>query len=164
MLPHALYVGTPVGMPPTLITYEGVGVMGTERKRAGTTGQATGFDATEAEVSTSIAAALALLRQCVHDTGWTLEALESAMRMNKSLIWRVLNGDRALTLRFLVKLPKDVEALFNQRRAEGSGLLCVAPPENEHQAMRNLMSGIYGVLSRQSEKLRMARMGLPEQP
>lgn len=99
-----------------------------------------------AAVSTAVDTALALLRGCVHDTGWTLEALAAEMAIDKSQISRVLNGERPATLAFLLRLPDDVEALFEQRRAEGFGLIVVAPVTGD-QAVRNLVSGLVGVLS-----------------
>ena len=38
----------------------------------------------------------------------------AAMELDKSQISRVLNGERALTLAFLVALPDDIEALYRE--------------------------------------------------
>jgi len=116
-----------------------------------------------AELSTTVDNVLALLRACVQDKGWTLEALEAEMAIDKSLISRVLNGERPLTLTFLLALPDEVEALFEARRAETFGLIVVEPAHGD-QAVRNLVSGLFGVLG--ASKLparadRMARARLP---
>jgi len=93
----------------------------------------------------SIDTVLATLRTCVHEKGWTLEALESEMRIDKSLISRVLNGERPLTLAFLLALPDDVEVLFETRRAEAFGLLVVPRLEGD-AAAKAFASGLLGLL------------------
>ncbi len=115
------------------------------------------------DLSPHLDTVLALLRTCVHDKGWTLEALAAEMSIDKSLISRVLNGERPLTLTFLLALPDEVEALFEARRAETFGLIVVEPASGD-QAVRNLVSGLFGVLG--ASKLparadRMARARLP---
>lgn len=97
-------------------------------------------------MSTTVDTTLALLRRCVADTSWTLDALEAHMGLDKSQISRVLNGERALTLAFLLGLPDDLEALFSQRYAEGFGLI-VVPPVQGDEAVRQLVGGLVGVLS-----------------
>lgn len=101
---------------------------------------------------------LALLRTCVQDRGWTLEALERFMGkgFDKSLISRVLNGERPLTLKFVVALPDDIEALYAQRRAEAFGLIVVEPVYGD-AAVKSLVSGLVGVLS-QRLPVRAGRM------
>jgi hypothetical protein len=108
--------------------------------------QSKAIDARAAEVSTDVDDALALLRTAVHDTGWTLEALEAAMKIDKSLISRVLNGERPLTLKFLVALPDDVEARYEQLRAEAFGLIVVQPVTGA-DAIRHLVGGLVGLLA-----------------
>lgn len=102
--------------------------------------------ASVAELSTTIDTVLAMLRTAVHDRGWTLEALEAEMGLDKSLISRVLNGERPLTLTFLIALPDDIEATFSARYAEHHGQIVVAPVHGE-QAVRQLVGGLLGVLS-----------------
>jgi hypothetical protein len=69
-----------------------------------------------------------VLRACVHEKGWTLDALEAAMNgraggrgFDKSFISRVLNGERPLTLSFLLALPDDVEAHSKRSAPNRSG-------------------------------------------
>lgn len=108
--------------------------------------QSKAIDPEPCNLATNVDTALALLRRCIHDTGWTLDALGAEMDLDKSLISRVLNGERPMTLRFLVALPDDVEALFEQRRAESFGLIVVAPVSGE-QAVKNFISGAFGLLA-----------------
>jgi hypothetical protein len=137
--------------------------MAMERRRAGIAGGSAGTDRDLATRSTAVDQYLELLRKCVADCGWTIDALSTEMQIDKGHLWKLLNGQKPWRLEHLLALPADVDALFAQRRAEGCGLLCVPPPENEHQAIRQLMSGLFGVLGRQTstEKLRMAKMTLP---
>jgi len=127
--------------------------------------QSKAFAESEADLATHVASTLALLRRCVADTSWTLEALQTEMGLDKSQISRVLNGERPLTLPFLLLLPDDLEALFEQRRAEGFGLI-VVPPVHGEQAVRNLVSGLVGVLTAKLpvRAERMARATLPGDP
>lgn len=103
------------------------------------------------DLATDVADALALLRRCVQEKGWTYDALAAAMsertagHFDKSQICRVLNGERPLTLVFLLALPDDVEALFESKRAEAFGMI-VVPPVHGDDAVRNLVSGLVGVL------------------
>jgi transcriptional regulator with XRE-family HTH domain len=136
--------------------------MSTQRKRAAVSRKSKAIDGSSDPLSTSVDDTLAVLRTCVHERGWTLDALEAEMDVDKSLISRVLNGERPLTLPFLLALPDDVEALYEQRRAEAFGLIVVAPVNGE-QAVRNLVSGLLGVLSPQlpTRANRMAKAALP---
>lgn len=95
--------------------------------------------------STSVDQALALMRRAVADCGYTLDALETAMGKGRAYIHRVLQGDAPMTLEFITCLPDDVEARYEQLRAEHFGLIVVQPVEGD-QAVRNLVSGLFGVL------------------
>lgn len=120
--------------------------MSSHSTRAAALRQSKGVDDARVEVSTGVDTALAQLRRCVQDRGWTLEALAAEMGIDKSLISRVLNGERSLTLAFLLALPDDVEALYTQRRAEAFGLIVVSPVHGD-EAVRHLVSGLLGVLA-----------------
>lgn len=95
--------------------------------------------------STDVDTALTFLRQSVHDCGWTLEALSAHMQLDKSLISRVLNNERPLTLTFLCALPDDVEACYEAKRAEYFGHVVVEPLEGP-TAVKALVAGLVGVL------------------
>lgn len=99
-------------------------------------------------LSTDVDTALALLRTAVQDCGWTFDALEAFMGKgyDKSLISRVLNGERPLTLKFLVALPNDIEALYEKRRAEQFGAVVVEPLSGI-EAQRAFVAGFMGLLS-----------------
>lgn len=110
-------------------------------------------------MSTDVDSALALLRTAVHDCGWTLDALAAHMHRDKSLVSRVLNGERPMTLSFLVALPNDVEALYESRRAEHFGLIVVAPLHGP-DAVKAFVGGLLGVLT-DRQKLAMAKADIP---
>lgn len=108
--------------------------------------QSSSVDADRSASSTSVDTALALLRKAIHDRRWTLDALAAAMKKDKSLISRVLNGERPLTLDFQCALPDDVEALWHQSCAEGFGLI-VVEPLNGADAKRAFVAGLFGMLN-----------------
>lgn len=114
--------------------------------------QSTSVEDGRTDLATDVAKALAVLRACIHERRWTYDALEAEMNrraggsgFDKSYICRVLNGERPLTLPFLLALPDDVEALFEAKRAESFGAIVVEPVRGE-DAVRNLVSGLIGVL------------------
>lgn len=96
--------------------------------------------------STDVDQALVLLRQAVSNSSWTLDALEAHMRKDKSYISRVLNGEKPLTLAFIVALPDDIEAAWERKRAEHFGLIVVERTSGD-DAVRSLVSGLIGVLT-----------------
>lgn len=108
--------------------------------------QSNSVDRREDELSTAVANELAILRGCVQQCGWTLDALEAEMRIDKSLISRILNGERPVTLKFVIALPDDIEALYMQRRAESFGLIVVAPLTGV-DAQRAFVAGAIGLMA-----------------
>lgn len=100
--------------------------------------------------STSVDQALELMRRAVSDCGYTLDALETAMGKGRAYIHRVLQGEAPMTLDFITSLPDDVEKRFEQLRGEHFGLIVVEPAEGD-AAVRNLVSGLFGVLGRRKE-------------
>jgi transcriptional regulator with XRE-family HTH domain len=97
-------------------------------------------------VATHVDRALALLRKCASDLGWTGDALAAHMGKDKSYISRVLNGEKPMTLEFLIALPDDLEAAWHSASAESFGRLVVEPVSGD-LAVRNLVSGLFGVLA-----------------
>lgn len=100
--------------------------------------------------STAVDRALELLRKCASELGYSYEALAVAMGhppTYKSHVQRVFNGEKPLPLDFLIALPDDLEALWHSRAAEAFGRLVVTPAENTDAAVRDLVRGIFGVLS-----------------
>ena len=111
--------------------------------------EVTVVDRTREPRSTAVDQALCLLRRAVADCNYTLDALEAAMGKGRAYIHKVLQGEKPLTLEFITALPDDVEARFEQLRAESFGLIVVPPVEGE-TAIRNLVSGLIGVLGRKA--------------
>src|SRR6185436_20315407 len=72
---------------------------------------------------------LAVLRQVIADLSYSLDALQAAMRKDRSFIHKVLNGDKPMPADFIDALPDDIEAEWHKRRAERFGHLVVAPLE-----------------------------------
>jgi len=99
--------------------------------------------------STDVDRARGLLRKAASDCGYTFDALAVAMGKDKSYIHRVLNGPDRVTLDFITALPNDMEAKYEQLRAEGFGLIVVEPVDAQ-TAAKHLVSGLMGLLARKS--------------
>lgn len=119
--------------------------------------QSTSVDGLRSDVSTAVDRELLFLRQSVSECGWTLDALEAHMGRDKSLISRVLNGERPLTLEFKVALPDDVEARWSSKQAEHFGHVVVMPLAGA-DAMKALVAGLVGVLAGQQMPARASQM------
>ncbi len=101
----------------------------------------------QASVTGDVELMLVFIRQAMNETGWSPEALSSHMGyQDASYVGKVLKGEKPLSARFIVALPEAVEALFSRRYAENCGHVVVAPVHGD-DAIRNLVSGLIGVLS-----------------
>lgn len=96
---------------------------------------------------TSVDQATALLRRAVCDCGYTLDALQAAMGKGRAYIHKVLQGDKPVSLMFIVALPEDVGARFAQLRCEQFGFVVVMPATGE-DAAKHFVSGLFGLLAR----------------
>ncbi len=97
-----------------------------------------------------LSAAVALLRRAVSDTGHTLDSLAAHFKAigapkDRAYIGKVLNQEKPLSYEFVVGLPDDVEARFEQLRAEHFGLIVAKRPTSREQAARDLISGVLGL-------------------
>jgi hypothetical protein len=108
----------------------------------------------------------ALLRQCIQDCGYTLDALAVAMSsdlpkpIDKGYLWRLLNDPAKhgeWKVAHEIALPDDVEALYRERQAEGWGRIVVVPVEGE-QAVRQFVSGMLGLFGHNRLPARASRM------
>lgn len=113
----------------------------------------TSVDRHPAPRSTAVDQALVLVRRAVADCGYTLDALESAMGKNRAYIHKVLQGEKPMSLEFITALPDDIEARYEHLRAEAFGLIVVAPAPDADTAMRQLVSGLCGVLGAGARKV-----------
>jgi hypothetical protein len=94
---------------------------------------------------------LGLLRRAVSDCGYTLDALEAAMGKGRAYISKVLNGEKPMSHEFEIALPNDVEACYRRLQAEHHGLIVVEPAEGD-EAVKRLVSGLFGVLGMKARK------------
>lgn len=111
-------------------------------------GQGSVVDHDDALRSTTVDRSLARLRQCASDLGWTLDALSAHMRKDKAHISRVFNGEKPLTLAFLIALPDDVEAEFHSRSSEEFGRVVVTPAIGP-DALKQFTAGLFGLFALQ---------------
>jgi hypothetical protein len=82
----------------------------------------------------------------MRDTGWTVDALANHWDVDRAFAWRLVNGEKPWSVERVVGLPDDLEGRLEHLRAEGFGLIVVAPVSRE-QALKNLISGLIGVMS-----------------
>lgn len=108
--------------------------------------QSTGSDPIALARSATVDQQFALLRKCIAECGYTIDALAAHMRIDRGYLWKLLNREKTeWKPEHTVALPDDVEALYYQRLAEGFGRIVVEPVEGD-AAIRNLVSGLFGVL------------------
>ena len=107
--------------------------------------------------SISVDQARELLCRAVSECGYTLDALAASMEKDRSYIHKVLQGDKPTSLEFIVALPDDVEARFEQLRAESFGLIVVAPASAD-SAAQHLVAGLLGLLRPASLPARAEQM------
>lgn len=108
--------------------------------------RSTTIDRAEPARSTTVDLNLALLRQCVSDLGYTLDALEAATGTDRSYIGKVLNAEKPLSLPFEVALPLDLISEYRKRQAEALGLIVVRPLVGV-DAQRAFVAGALGLLT-----------------
>ncbi|MPZ20114.1 MAG: hypothetical protein GEV06_19685 [Luteitalea sp.] len=104
-----------------------------------------------------------LVRQCVSDLGWTLEALAVAMGKSedyRAYISRVLNGEKPLGLEFFDALPEDVKAEYHSREATERGRIVVMPSRGD-DAVRHFVAGLLGVFDALKASTLPAKAGPP---
>lgn len=97
--------------------------------------------------SMAVDQATALWRQAVADCGYTLDGLEIAMGKGRAYIHKVLQGEKPMSLEFSTAFPTDVKGRHAQLSAEFHGFIVVVPTSGE-DAIRQLVGGLVGVLSR----------------
>lgn len=123
--------------------------MGDSFNRANGSGQSSATDVVDDALATTVASDLAVLRKVIDDLDWTYEAIAVAMGEKdsyRSHIWRVVSGERPLTLEFLKKLPDDIEAEWHARLARQAGRVVVAPLSGP-AAIEGLVGGLIGLLT-----------------
>jgi len=90
----------------------------------------------------------AWINRAVRDSGWNQTALSAAMGKDEAYVSRVLSGEKPLSAAFIRELPNDIEALVAGYYAESFGLVVVTPVSGQ-DAVKNLVSGLLGVLAPQ---------------
>lgn len=110
-----------------------------------------------------LAELLAWINRAIDEKCWNHEALAAHMQKDRAYISRVLSGDKPLSAAFLRALPDDIEAAVASYYAESFGLVVVAPASGD-QAVRNLVSGLVGMLSAPALPAKADRMVRSELP
>lgn len=107
---------------------------------------------------------LAVLRQVVADLDYSLDALQAAMRKDRSFIHKVLAGDKPMPPDFIDALPDDIEAAWHGRMFErrSRGGLAIAPASDDN-AVQHFVGGLLTLLRPQlpSRAASMAKAALP---
>ncbi len=103
---------------------------------------------------------LALINRALSKTPWTQEALAAHMGHGQayvSYISRVLSGEKPLSAAFVLALPEDVQTTVAKLYAESFGLIVVEPSSGD-DAVRQLVSGLCGLLVTKTLPTRAQRM------
>lgn len=97
---------------------------------------------------------LALMNAAIDGSTWRNkhDALATAMGIDKAYLSRLRSGEKPWRIEHVVALPDEIEARFEQLRAEAFGLIVVAPVEGD-DAVRHLVSGLCGVLGLNKRKV-----------
>jgi transcriptional regulator with XRE-family HTH domain len=113
-------------------------------------GHANTVDLTDAQRSSlvDLAEMRAWINRAIDESGWNQEALAAHLHKDKAYVSRVLSGEKSLSAAFIRELPDDIEALVAGYYAESFGLVVVAPSRGQ-DALKNLVSGLLGVLAPQ---------------
>ena len=128
-------------------------------------GQSTESDHDLASRSQLVDRYLAMLRDAMAETGWTLDALAAHYAFDRSHAHRLLSGEKPWRLEHLVALPPELDACFARKRAEAHGLIVVERVDAATAEM-HLASGLFNLLlPRLPERAdRMARAFVPPTP
>jgi hypothetical protein len=100
-----------------------------------------------------------LLRAAIDASSWRgkHEALSVEMQLpDRFYLSKMLGGTKPIGARHLMALPKDVGCRFAQLHAEAHGFIVVEPACGP-DAVKQFVSGLFGVLNARTVPLRMAR-------
>lgn len=122
-------------------------------------------DVVQPGTSTTVDHDLSVLRQVIADLDWTCEAIAAAMGRGESYkthVSRVVNGERPMSHEFIKALPDEIEIEWHARLAEQGGRIVVAPATDHHDAMKQTVAGLLGLLAPQLpvKASRMARAAI----
>lgn len=74
----------------------------------------------------------------------THEALAAEMAVPRTTVTRVLNRERPMSLRFICRLPEDLQKALLSARVEALGAMVVEPAHPDH-AVQQLFSAVLGL-------------------
>jgi len=88
------------------------------------------------------------LREAIEESGEKKEAVAAAMGLpDAAYLSKLFSGEKMITARHIVGLPNNVERIFDRKRAEQSGFVCIEPVDDA-TADRYLAIGLFARLSR----------------
>lgn len=92
---------------------------------------------------------LALMNDAIDDSSWAhkQEALATYMGIDKAYLSRLRSGEKPWRVEHITALPDDIQARFDQLRAEASGFIVVTPLEGP-DAVKGFVGGLMGLLLR----------------
>lgn len=106
-----------------------------------------------------------LLRAAIEQSRWKHDALWRAMKLpDAAYLSKLLSGEKPLGAHHLADLPDDIEGIFAGLYAETFGQIVVTPASGE-QAVKQLVSGLFGVLAPRlpTRASAMAKVTIPEE-
>jgi hypothetical protein len=98
--------------------------------------------------STDVDRWLALMNAAIDKSDWKhkQEALAMHMGIDKAYLSRLRSGEKPWRVEHVVALPDDIEANFEQLRAESFGFIVVRPASPE-SAASHFVAGVFGLLA-----------------
>jgi hypothetical protein len=123
--------------------------MSRERSSAVEAARPTPVDQTQPTRSTDVDldVVLQLLNESITETGNTIDSLAAHFAArgtpkDRSYISKVLRAEKPLSYEFIVGLPDDVEAAFEQKRARHFGFIVASVPTSREEGVTSLLSGL----------------------
>jgi hypothetical protein len=96
------------------------------------------------------------LREAIEESGVKKESVAAAMGLpDPAYLSKLFSGEKMITARHIVGLPNDVERIFDRKRAEQSGFVCIEPVDDA-TADRYLAIGLFARLSRSALPMKTA--------
>jgi hypothetical protein len=88
------------------------------------------------------------MNQAIDESVWKhkQDALALFMGIDKAYLSRLRSGEKPWRVEHVISLPDEIGARFETLRSEQFGLIVVAPAVG-HEAVKQFVSGLFGVLA-----------------
>jgi hypothetical protein len=86
-----------------------------------------------------------LLREAIDESGWKHDAIAAVLGIEAAYLSKMLSGEKAIGLKHLRRLPRDVARCYVKKCGEALGLIVVMPLSGV-EAQRAFIAGALGML------------------